>query len=505
MSRISSIGQGPYGVESALEEAGGHGRYQKRMLVALSGVFWIAGHYVMGLAFYLAPPKLICSDGKECSQLEACGHEYTKSKDSVHGIAYEWDLVCDRAYVSTLIGVIYFIGTVLGSPTMSWLADSVGRKRCTIYSLGTASILFLVGGFAPDPEVFYPISFIAGFITTGFGVGTFLLLAEMVDMEHQSIYAGILFSSWSVGTCANAVLFYFLRNWRHVMLIHAALAGALIPSVCTVHESIRWLIVNEKDVPEANRVLQSIARTNCMSNTDIKVHHVRKDIQDLIPDSLSSDEANERLVQQMDPEVRFIDLFRYRTIRGKVISSAILYFANNLCYFGTVFALSTYIGNVYVNGVALGIGEVIPSIVTGIILVYIPRKASCLVSGILGASFCLTAYLCVLWPCDRSAGGCLVPDLLTAGLLFCSMYVFASSFMLQSMYITEMFPTRYRSLAFGMCNTIAKMGGLVSSTLMVLKTHTGVHPLLIVAGCSFLGSLPAFLLPETKGKELVDY
>ena len=504
MSRISSIAHGPYGVETAIEQAGGHGRYQKRMLLALCGVFWIAGHYVMGLAFYLAPPKLICSDGNECTQLEACGHEYTKSSSSVRGMAYEWDLVCDRAYVSTLIGVIYFIGTVLGSPAMSWLTNSVGRKKCTIYSLAIAGTLFLAGGFAPDPEVFYAISFVAGFITGGFAVGTFLLLDEMVDMEHQSVYAGMLFSFWSIGTCANAMLFYWLHNWREVMLIHSALAFLLIPAVCTVHESVRWLIVNAKNVPEANRVLQSIARTNGKGDCKIQVHHIRKQLAP-VHESVSSEEADERLLQQMDPEAHFGDLFRYKKTRIRVIASATLYFANNLCYYGTVFALSTYIGNIYVNGIALGVGEIIPSLVTGLILNHVPRKIGSLLSGALGAMTSVAAYCCSLWPCDRTAGGCYLPDSASAVLLFCSMYVFASGFMMVAMYITELFPTRYRSLAMGVCNTIAKMGGLVSSTLLVVKSYTGVHPLLVVAGFSLSCSLAVLVLPETKGKELEDY
>lgn len=503
MSRISSIAQGPYGVETAIEQAGGHGPYQKKMLAILCGVFWVASSYVMGMGFYLAPPRLICSDGETCSQATACGHPYTKATDSVHGMSYEWNLVCDREYVATLIGVIFFIGTVTGSPAMSWLANTVGRKQCTVYALAITSVLLLAGGFAPSPEVIYGVSFVSGFTMAGFGVGTFLLLDEMVDTEYRNLYSGLLFSFWSVGTCSNAVLFYFLDNWRHVMLLYAVAAVLLIPLVCTLHESVRWVVVNQKNVPEANRILQQMAQYNGITDWKVEVHHVR--FQGQQPQESSSEDADEKLLQQMDTEVHFRDLFTYHRTRTRVIACAILYFGNNLCYYGIIFALSTYIGNIYVNGGVLGLGEIIPSIVTGAILNHLPRKAGSLVSGFLGALTATGAYLCILWPCDRASGGCLIADTSTAFLLFLSMYVFASSFMMLAIFITELFPTRYRSLALGVCNTCAKVGGLLSSTLMVLRGFAGVHPLLIIAGSSFLGSLSVFLLPETKGKELEDY
>ena len=472
------------------------------MLAILSGVFLVASCFVMGMGFYLAPPILICEDGHTCSESEACGHWHRKSESSVHGMAYEWDLICDKQYISTVIGVVYFIGTITGSSPMSWLCNKVGRKQCTNIALIITFVILALASFAPAPEYIYPISFISGFTMPGFGIGTFLLLDEMVDTDYRNIYAGLLFSFWSVGTCSTALLFWLLNDWRYVLRIFAVVSALLIPLVCMLYESVRWVVVSKKDIPGANLILQRIAKYNHVSEwRKVAVHH---EAEEPAEEGVSSSEGDEKLLQQMDTEAKFLDLFRYHKTRTRVIACAVLYFTNNLCYYGIVFALSSYLGNIYINGAVLGLGEIIPSIVTGAILNHLPRKWGSLVSGLVGAAFTAGAYLCTHWPCERN-GSCSVVDAATAVLLFLSMYTFASSFMMLAIFITELFPTRYRSLALGVCNTCAKVGGLLSSTLMVLRLYGGVHPLLVIAGGSFLGAFAVFALPETKGKELEDY
>ena len=46
---------------------------------------------------------------------------------SVHSI-FQWELVCDRAYIAPLVTTVYFCGVMLGGVIFGGLSDRLGRK-----------------------------------------------------------------------------------------------------------------------------------------------------------------------------------------------------------------------------------------------------------------------------------------------------------------------------------------------------------------------------------------
>ena len=61
-----------------------------------------------------------------------------------HVLYFQFDLVCDKAYLSSLATTIYFCGVMLGGLLFGTLSDHWGRKP---FTLGTLYMHIVVGVF----------------------------------------------------------------------------------------------------------------------------------------------------------------------------------------------------------------------------------------------------------------------------------------------------------------------------------------------------------------------
>lgn len=59
-------------------------------------------------------------------------------------IISEWNMVCDRLYLSSVVESCFLAGAGLGSVTSGWISDRFGRKRTL---MAFASIQFICGEF----------------------------------------------------------------------------------------------------------------------------------------------------------------------------------------------------------------------------------------------------------------------------------------------------------------------------------------------------------------------
>lgn len=80
----------------------------------------------------------------------------------------------------------------------------------------------------------------------------------------------------------------------------------------------------------------------------------------------------------------------------------------------------------------------------------------------------------------------------------------SAAFAIVYLYTAEMFPTCIRNQSVGFCAFTAKIGGVTTMLLELLKEYWLPAPVLIMGVCASIAGGLALLFPETAGEKLPD-
>jgi len=77
---------------------------------------------------------------------------------------FQWDLVCDHAYLKDLTQTIFVSGVMFGSIFCTILSDKFGRKPVFLSSLWAMVVVGFANAFAPNYYVFVVLRFFSGLL-----------------------------------------------------------------------------------------------------------------------------------------------------------------------------------------------------------------------------------------------------------------------------------------------------------------------------------------------------
>ncbi|XP_066937712.1 organic cation transporter protein-like [Macrobrachium rosenbergii] len=182
-------------------------------------------------------------------------------------ITSEWDLVCNRESLRSLIQSIFMLGVFFGSPLGGYFADRFGRKRLMTGSLWVFIVVSIVASFSPYYQLFLLCRFLMAFNGNIVYQTSYILAVEACTAKQRSI-VGILFSvPFAIGYMLLPAVAYYVREWRHLHLAISLPVILLIANTILLPESPRWLIQTGK-WSEAERELQRAARWNSRKSFD---------------------------------------------------------------------------------------------------------------------------------------------------------------------------------------------------------------------------------------------
>jgi len=75
---------------------------------------------------------------------------------------FQWDLVCDRAYLKDLSQTILIIGVMIGAMGFTILSDNLGRKPVFLFSQWAMVVVGVITAFVPNYYVFLVLRFCTG-------------------------------------------------------------------------------------------------------------------------------------------------------------------------------------------------------------------------------------------------------------------------------------------------------------------------------------------------------
>ncbi|NWS43781.1 S22AD protein, partial [Probosciger aterrimus] len=79
-----------------------------------------------------------------------------------------------------------------------------------------------------------------------------------------------------------------------------------------------------------------------------------------------------------------------------------------------------------------------------------------------------------------------------------------ASFSTSYVYSAELFPTVVRQTGVGLCSMSARLAGIIAPLMLLLERYHSAIPMAIFGSTPVVVGLLCFLLPETRGTDLVD-
>ncbi|MEV0848610.1 MFS transporter [Streptomyces sp. NPDC049954] len=378
-----------------------------------------------------------------------------------------------------LIGASALIGIFLGSITLGWLADRIGRQRLYMLNFALITVASVAQFWVDGPVELFVLRILIGIgIGADYAIGP-TLVAEFCPRRHRGFLLASLTAMWTVGYICS----YFFGNylidmggdsWRWLLATSALPAVVVLVMRMGTPESPRWL-VGKGRVEEARAVVHKYIGP-----------HV--DFESIVVDSGISAKAASSYSGLFAPE------------QWRKTAFGILYYN---CQVIPYFAIYTFLPIVmakfgFENGF-LGDGLLNVFLFLGSIggLWFVARFSR---RGFVIGSFLVMAV--ALGPMGVWPGA---PKLLLFVLFLVFTFTMSASSNLDQVYPPELFSTSLRSSGVGLLNGLSRIGSAAGTFLLPMSIdHLGFSPsMAILSAFLVLGAVFSFIwAPETSSATL---
>uniref|UniRef100_A0A663M616 Major facilitator superfamily (MFS) profile domain-containing protein n=1 Tax=Athene cunicularia TaxID=194338 RepID=A0A663M616_ATHCN len=311
-----------------------------------------------------------------------------------------------------------------------------------------------------------PVILIAIFIQGLFGVGIAFVPHFYVYMTFRCVVGAsmpmmlISHCFFAIGQMILAGLSYGIRNWRLLEIAGSAPVFVLFFYIWVLPESARWLVTKGR-IEEAKKVLQKAASINKRT----------------IPPGLLEQVPVVTWGNACCPQRR----------------PSALGFADSLVYYGLSLNVTNFGLDIYLTQLAFGVVELAARYSCIFLLQRFGRKKTQAVVLLLSGLMCLI-IICI--PEDQPVA--------TTVLAIIGKFTASASFSTSYVYSAELFPTVIRQTGVGLCSMSARVAGIMAPLIRLLGQYHQAIPMAIFGSVPVVGGLLCFLLPETRGTDLVD-
>ena len=122
----------------------------------------------------------------------------------------------------------YFLGLLIGSWVFGNLADVYGRKRIYFISLAGICLTGIGCSIATGVYVFSFFRLLLGAFNNGYNVAGYALLLEIIGPSKRTVAGMGLNAFFSISCGLIALLAYYIRGWRTLIMVSSLLGAALL-------------------------------------------------------------------------------------------------------------------------------------------------------------------------------------------------------------------------------------------------------------------------------------
>ncbi|CAH1800789.1 unnamed protein product, partial [Owenia fusiformis] len=173
----------------------------------------------------------------------------------------QFDLVCERRWMFTLVGTLFLAGNMIGSFASGFLADRFGRKPVAAVLVLILSMSVIAGAVVHNFPAFLVFRFLVGATINGAYQTLWSYILETMPIEKRSLAIFITMAGRVFKGITFVLAAFFIRNHVHLQITSGVVILVPFISILLLPESPRWLIVKGR-LQEAELVCKRIAKIN---------------------------------------------------------------------------------------------------------------------------------------------------------------------------------------------------------------------------------------------------
>uniref|UniRef100_A0AAY4A4Q5 Major facilitator superfamily (MFS) profile domain-containing protein n=1 Tax=Denticeps clupeoides TaxID=299321 RepID=A0AAY4A4Q5_9TELE len=404
------------------------------------------------------------------NETTSCMHGY------IHDTSYyEFDLVCDQAFLVGVAQTTFLTGILVGSLLFGPFSESyicllLLSPYYIYFRIVFMIIAMYVTGLSPNVYVYMASQFIIGVSFGGFRINSVILATEWIGMTKRAYAVCLGQVTAALGQCVLIGVVYFIRDWRTAQFIMGAPSFFTVIYIWFLPESARWLLEQGRTEESKKAVLKAAAFN-----------------KRTVPDALLVKLSKEKVIETGGIK----SLLSSSVLRKYFLTLIYAWAALNLAYTSLSLNVGKFGMGIFTTQLIFGLTEIPAHILCVWLSELAGRKPSLMSTLLLGGTTCLVSVFIPHAPA--------VVALVTTGRFFMN---WAGS--ICYVYTQELFPTSVRQTATGLAYIVAKMGGMLSPLLNLLGVFHEIIPTVVLSIFSISAGALAFLLPETKRTELPD-
>jgi MFS family permease len=143
-------------------------------------------------------------------------------------------------YLGSVVTFVFLVGWMLGGVAFGWIGDRYGRVKAMIGSILLYALFTGAAGFAQTPAQLAICRFLTGLGIGGELVSIATLLSETWPERSRAFSVGSLLTSYQVGVLLSGVLSEWIPSWRVVFMVGALPALTAIFIRLKMDEPEKW-------------------------------------------------------------------------------------------------------------------------------------------------------------------------------------------------------------------------------------------------------------------------
>lgn len=476
-------------IDEMLNLVGEYGRYQKIINILFCITMFPSCFHVLIMYFCVKNPPWRCAlnsttctqynrtfDAKDNSRCHLARHDWEFTEPRDYSIVTDFDLVCEREYLSVFPTSALFFGFIFGASTLGWFADNFGRKKVHYLSISVVIILGFLSTFFGNIYAFIVCRFVIGFFMHGTFPQLYVMISEIVGDKDRAWANNVTFISVAIGFSFLALKAYLVSSYKLLFRLCTLPYIFVVFFYFFVPESVRYLRVKGR-MDEAMTIFRKIGRWNKRE----------------LPSNVALILAPENKKNQKTSP---FDLFR--TKKMAIISGCLGWsaFCAATSFYCLYLASAEITGHMYIDFVVITVLDIPMALISTPLLNKYGRKKNSMIFMLIGSISCMALGF-------TPRRGHYKALRLIFGMVGKTCIVVGG--MARGIWALELFPTHIRGEGIGMVQVLNKIGATSSAWIdkELSKVYDGAV-FIMIGVLTFTAFCVMTLLTETNGVATVD-